>query len=367
VNVKELMSKNIISISPDELISTALNEMKKNRVHQLVVDEKNMIVLKDIITKNIDPTSTKVKNIMRSVPSIDSNKEVEEAAQAIINSGLRSLPVKEKGKIVGIISETDLIKTISSNKTAMDISTKCVTVKADQTVAHVKSIMEKENISRIPIVDDNGNIVGIVGDFDMIKIFMGKQQMDGRGKQGSFYKPVIKSFDVSVKNIMRKPIAVRSDEKIKNIIKLLSENEEVIVLGKEYLGIITPKNLLELMISQPKKGVFVQITNIHDESNEAKSMVDRAVNEFLKKIGRMFDAVEYLFIYIEKHKKQGEKVKYTVSTRFSTPVGMFVSKSWDYNLVSATQDALDNLEREAKKKCEKHIEETRKMKFRRKL
>jgi len=353
MKVKELMTKKILSISPEETISAALSEMQKNKVHQLLVGEKNIIVLKDIITKNINPNATKVKSLMRNAPSIDSDEDVEKAAEILLNSGFKALPVKEKDKIVGIISETDLIKAITSNKTAKDVLTKCVTANVNQTVAYVKNLMEKENVSKIPITDDNGNIVGIVSDFDMIKILMGKKEMDGRNKKGSFYKPIIKTFDVSVKNIMRRPVAIRGDEKIKNVIKLLLDNDEVIVLDKECIGIITPKDLLELLISQPKKGVYVQITNLQEEDNEIKYKFDEIVNDFLKKIGRIFDSVEYLFIYIEKHKKQSKKIKYSVSMRFSTPLGMFVSKAWDYNLLTAAQDALDNLKREIRRKYEK--------------
>ena len=100
------------------------------------------------------------------------------------------------------------------------------------------------------------------------------------------------------------------------------------------------------------KNVYVDIENIKDESDFEVNKVHKSAEELIKKIGHMTD-IEFLKIHVKKHKKAGPKIKYGIHTQISSSIGLFESTGEGWELVTASQEALDKLEKEVMKKYEK--------------
>src|SRR3989338_1271860 len=352
MKVKDLMSKNIISVSSEDFVITALSKMHKNNLHQLVVmDGKNftgMLELKKIVTKNIDPAKTKVNKFITSSSSISQNESMENAVKYLLDAGVRAMPVIEKGVVIGIVSEADLIKHVESKKLASDIATSCEFVSLEDSMGHVAEIMRDKNISRVPVVE-NGKLIGIVGTMDMARLLEGKERI--RDRQGStIEKTTVES--TKVKTLMSNPYIADSNTPLEKLKDTLLKSEEIFIQDEGLIKIITPKDVLELFVQKPKRGAYVQITNLEDESVSVKSKIDKITDEFVKKTSDMTNDIEYLFIHIDRDRKQGKKIKYSVRTRFSTNIGLFVSHADGWDIISVMQDALNNLDREISKKHE---------------
>ena len=90
-------------------------------------------------------------------------------------SGMYSgLPVvDDKGKVVGVVSEFDLLKAIKEGKkleqvTAEDIMSKNpICVSENTPVAEIIDLMMKHNIIRVPVVR-NDNLVGVISRCDIL-------------------------------------------------------------------------------------------------------------------------------------------------------------------------------------------------------
>jgi acetoin utilization protein AcuB len=123
------MTQNPVTASPDMSVADASALMKRERVHRLPVLDKDkklvgIITEKDILYASPSPVSTlsihemayllsqlTVKKLMtRDVVTITKNTTVEEAARLMVDQDLSSLPVLEEGKLVGIVSKSDLFK-----------------------------------------------------------------------------------------------------------------------------------------------------------------------------------------------------------------------------------------------------------------
>ena len=344
------MAKNVVSVSPDETLSSALTKMKKYRVHQLpVIDGNNMkgmLLLKKIMTKDIDAAKARVSSFMTSTSIIGSNETAEKAAEFLLQSGQRALPVIEKEKVIGIISETDLIRNIDTDITVEKIMTKCSCVEKKDDIGKVKKIMNYENISRVPIVD-NSKVVGIIGMLDLIDIALGKQAYGAKGMGGKAYGEPISMNRMTVETVMKKPIIIEKTKKISEIAGLLGKNEEVLIENGD-VYIISPKDILELA-SRPKKTAYVQITNLGEEDDFVAGKIWQAAEEFVKKIGKFLEP-QSLVIHIDRIHKHENKAHYFIRARILTPFGLFVSKADGWELPTATQEALNKLEREIIKK-----------------
>ncbi len=360
MKVKEIMTENVVTCSPDDMISSVLAKMKANKIHQLPVLNKKqiagIIILDNIVKKEIDPTSTKVSTLMSFCPVVSPEANTEDAIELILGSNIRALPVYDT-ELRGILSENDIVKNV---KIDSDLQSKeAISVEEKDNVGKVKKIMTYENISRVPVVK-NGKCVGIVGTMELIKILEGKQsfasspRMKDRG-----YKNPINIDETLVTAIMREPVLLKAGAKKDQILEKLRQDEEVLIENGS-LKIITPKDVLRTLV-KPRKMVYVQITGLDKNDADYADKTHKEAELTLKKISRATE-VQPLKIMVEKHKKEGSnKTKYSVSAQLPTQLGTFIStKAYGWKYVTVMQQSLKNIEREFFKKFEKQITQKKK-------
>lgn len=117
-----------------------------------------------------------VKDIMeKKVVTIDVGKNAKNAGEVLKRTRKSSIIVTKKGKPVGIISDSDLIKrVVVANKAASKIKIKSimsgplVTVRPDDDILIAVRKMKKSNIHRLPVVQD-GKLVGMISMTDIAK------------------------------------------------------------------------------------------------------------------------------------------------------------------------------------------------------
>ncbi len=357
--VRELMTKNIVHVSPEDTVREAISKMKKNRIHQLpVIDDSmcGMLTLKNIVTRGSD-LNTKAKNISINVPSIDADKNAEEAATFLLRTGMKAVPVYDKEKLVGIISETDLAKAVKTDKKASDVASRAVTIEKDGNVGSIKNLMVSKNISRIPVVEKN-EVLGIVGTMELLKILEANKTYEARISSlgGHDSKEKMSAEETEAMAIMKTPAVVNGDASIKDVVNLMQKSEEVIVRG-DFVGIITPKDIIELLARPPENEVLVQIANIGDEDDVDIEKVHQTAQSFINKI--KMSRPEFLIIHLDRYNKGG-KTRYVIKTRMSAHIGLFVSEASEWNIITSVQESLNKLEREVKKKYGKIIDHSKK-------
>lgn len=352
--VKDIMNSNVITVSINATISAALSKMKQNKLHQLPVingELKGVLVLKKIVTKDLDATKTKVESLMVPTPTLLADDDVKKAAEKLLFSGFKALPVMAAGKIVGILSETDLMRVIDKfdmNYKLQEIMNECHYVSAEDDVGKVKKTMDYHNVSRVPVVDD-GKIIGVVGTLNLIHLMLRKEPMRGGGiAKGA--KEIISIDKTPVKSVLQQAAVVGKDASINDIADSLLQNEEVFVEDAGRFFVITPKDVAEIIAKGRKPGIYVQIANLGEVDASTNARIEKKITDFVHKMGKMINNMQSFVIHVERHEKQGKQIKYSIRARFLTPFGLFVSKSWGWSLATAFQDAIDNLEREILKK-----------------
>lgn len=111
----------------------------------------------------------KAKEVMNKVVVIDHDINLKQASQIMSNKNIGSLVVLKNNKIVGIITEKDVLKNISSlgRKITAVMSRNVVTMEKNESLENAALIMAEKKIKRIPITDD-GKLVGIITATDII-------------------------------------------------------------------------------------------------------------------------------------------------------------------------------------------------------
>ncbi len=269
-----------------------------------------------------------------------------------MTNGVRALPVMEGGKIVGILSETDVLKSLANSlDTGAEIGgikSKFVYAKRDDNIGKIKHLMLNENVSRIPIVED-GSVIGVVSTLDMIKALEAKTGFESRAKtRDPGFKEKKRVEELKAEIVMSNAVTVKKSSKIKRVIELLQNNEQVILEDGE-IGVITPKDVMELFLSKPSKQAYVQVTGMQEEDAAFRDEMDFITTKFVQKMAKSFRDIQGLFVHVEKHGKHGAKPKYSIRTRFITEHGIFVSSSTGWGPLETVQDAFRKLEKEIRR------------------
>jgi acetoin utilization protein AcuB len=144
-----------------------------------------------------------VKNWMsRPVVTIESNQSMQEAIHLLKTHRIGRLPVLEKGKLVGIVTDRDLKRASASDATTLEIhelmylmskirikdimSRKVISVPADFTIEETAEVLLSNNISGVPVLDAQQSLVGIITHTDLFKVILSLTGIGKRGIQFAF-------------------------------------------------------------------------------------------------------------------------------------------------------------------------------------
>jgi len=114
------------------------------------------------------------RDIMSStVKTADRGTSLREAALMMRDGDMGSVPVVEGGKLVGIVTDRDIVvRSIAEGKDASSpvgeaMTTEIFSVRPDDFVFEAIRLMGDKQVRRIPVVDENGALAGIIAMADV--------------------------------------------------------------------------------------------------------------------------------------------------------------------------------------------------------
>jgi CBS domain-containing protein len=117
--IKEVMNRNVKTIRPEDTVKDAAQIMNENKIGSLVVvsgtgEVKGIVterdILIDIVAAGKNAEDVNIEEIMtKDIITISPNNTLEEAANIMTENKIKKLPVVEEGRLVGIVTASDLI------------------------------------------------------------------------------------------------------------------------------------------------------------------------------------------------------------------------------------------------------------------
>jgi CBS domain-containing protein len=225
-NVSEVMTREVVTTSPEVVLGRAAKVMVEKHLKRLpVVNQEGKLVgilgrldiLNTIAAAHLPewhpkahPVSQQatVSDVMTpEVPTIHESAMVEEIFELLVSSAhKRVVVVDDQRRVVGIIADSDLISRVSREswpgviellraripiarisgearkhlqklqaKSVKELMTReVITVHEKMPVASALALSAEKRVKRLPVVDDNGKLLGIVGRTEMMRALLAR-------------------------------------------------------------------------------------------------------------------------------------------------------------------------------------------------
>ena len=129
-----------------------------------------------------------INRMTKNPMTVTADTKVDEVSHLMKKHNFRRLPVVDDGKLVGFLSDSDLMRVAPSSATTLsryeinsllakicvrDIMKKdVVSVNVDATIEEAALIMYKNKIGGMPVVSNMGAVVGVITETDIFKTFV---------------------------------------------------------------------------------------------------------------------------------------------------------------------------------------------------
>ncbi len=363
--VEDVFSKGFLEVQENDALSSSLSLFKEGMSPVLAVFDsegsyKGVISRKSIKRSSFDASGTKVKTLTRSAPAVTLKDSLSKVAKLMIESETRQLPVYSEDKLLGFVTDEDVIHGAVmdqwGNTNVEEIMTKKpFTVEENQSLGAVLSLIRNEGISHVPIVKD-GKLVGMVSISDIIENIFQPRHVQRLGERVGEKVPVL---SIHAKGIMVKPvITVFPESKLRDAEEQMHKfniSSLVIVSKGRPVGIITKRDFLEPLaqLEKPLERLTVQFSVKDVEIDEIqRGAVMDDFESFTHRYGGTLDAGT-LFVYMKTHGTnfKGDQLIHC-RLQFRTKKGGFFSSGEGYGVEQTFKVALDRLEGQIVKSTE---------------
>ncbi len=353
---RDVMTKKLIVATPEVPISKVLGLMEKHDVKEVPVvsDRKyiGIVTFFDLIDSLARDPNAKVGKFAISVPTVEPDTPIDVIAKLMVDSGVEAIPVVEEGNVVGIVSDYDLLDKFMKYLTGfkvIDFLRKVPSVNENDPVSKARSLMRFHKVNRLPVIDPQGNLVGMILDIDITRAIFTPQK---RVRLGYRLGDVTSVLNFPVKGLMRKNVPIlKPNETAKSAaLKLLQHNLKgtVVVEGSRPIGILLRKDLLAAVVERLfGKGAVFRISGMEMKPGMMDVLTIHVAPK-LRRFKALDPEIQGLDVHIKKVHGQKDHI-YEISVRTVKPGRKAYTKVTGFNIIYTLEEALEKLERQLEK------------------
>ena len=324
-----------------------------------VLDEKGkymgMVTRRSILRSRLDFTVAKVRSLMQVAPQVSPDMTLGALAKLMIGSGLRQLPLFDKGKLLGFVTDEDVIHAAVTNGWGKSDVEKVMTraphtLESNRSVGAVLGLMREYGISHVPVME-GGKLVGMVSIEDILESIYWPQR---RQTLGDIVGEKLETLGLAVKGIMASPvITVEPTISLRDAEQRMHKHDVdclPVVTGERLVGVVTKLDFLEpisQLDAEAQRKLTIQFgMKGMDISAEQQAFMMDEFDSFTHHFEEAFK-MGTLFVYMKSHGDNGVRETPLVHCRlqFRTVRGTFFAASEGWGLEPTFRVALDRLER----------------------
>ena len=273
-------------------------------------------------------------------------------AKLMIESGLRQLPVFDKSKLLGFVTDEHIIHSAVAQEWGLTkqetIMTRAPhTIEANRSVGAVLSLMREYGISHVPVMDC-GKLVGMISIEDILENIYWPQR---RQTTGDIVGEKIETLSVPAKGIMSRPVVtVEPQTSLRDAEKMMHDHDVscvAVTSSDRLVGVVTKLDFLEpisqLETAERKLSVQFGVKEVDITPEQQAFMMDE-FDSFTHKYQEAFQ-LGTLFVYMKSHGNTNTRETPMIHCRlqFRTVRGTFISASEGWGIEPTFRVALDRL------------------------
>ena len=325
-----------------------------------------VVTRRDLLSSHEVP-GRKAETLMRSVPTLEGDENVREAARLMLTSDSPILPVAANGTIPRIVRADDLIAHVKNSYDTIEasdlVSEDLIALTPHTTLGKALATFRNHRVRHLPILDrDRSTAVGMLSLFDVLDFVArevdrtqggdpdaARAQSDHHGGYGSREGERKELLELPVSNVMTTPVASvpanhpgdeLADEMLeRGISSVLVTDEEVPV------GIVTTSDLLEALTWEDEQPYYIHVHG----SDLMTELTWERLSERIASVARKDQSLRLLEAKVHFHQHK-EKLRgrplVLARVRMFTDQGLFAADGEGYGDRHAFGEAIDVVERQ---------------------
>jgi predicted transcriptional regulator/ribosome-associated translation inhibitor RaiA len=353
--IREIVPDTLNVFSPDDTASRVLGVLKEAGLYEAAVAMEasvGIITVRDMLDVD-QPSQTKIEGIWRGTGSVSPDGAVLDAAEALVRNNIRAAPITERGRVVGMVSQVDIVNAMCrvpelSGYAAKELIRSPVwSLDVDERVSHARRLMLERGISHIPIVE-HGKLVGVVTAKDIVHTFITPASKTTTGERVGRRTS---RFPGNVMGIMDPhPLSVRQDASVLEVACSMRDQGKGVcfMVGErgEIRGVLTPRELMApLLRLRAVKELPVYIMGLSDEAFFERGVAEEKVRRVARRGMRFRPDITEVSVNIKTSQTRGNRTRYELTGRALTPDGQINAKAGGWDLLRVFDELCDTLDK----------------------
>jgi CBS domain-containing protein len=296
-------------IDGEEPLSKALDAISRTGTVAIVTKEgKYFGVIGDrTIRRNLSDVS-RAKCIIAAVraPGVPHDANTLQMMSAFLTGSYKALPVVKRGKIMGVMSRSDVMRRMVGERLAPKVSVEMVmktpiyTVDMNETLGVAKRIMREKGVHKLAVTR-RGSVIGTVSTFDFSMVMLKPKGRDRLGLISEVKKPDEKVISEFLRE--RLVTVKRTDSLQQALEKMAEKNISTLVVkeGEKAIGVVTALDVMKFVMSIASAEPEIFISGLPEEDIFHFDKVKGTLGEVLSTYGKVFH-----FDHVNVHFKKGK-------------------------------------------------------------
>lgn len=383
MRVEKIPAKNVINDDPvtatnDENLAQIKNRMEEHDLRAIPVTDtkgnlEGAIGYRELIRYlQFSPKKTGLDKVMHQPPEIKEDSSLVDLAHLRINSGRKMLVETSGDKLEGVVGDAEFREILEDIDELDNISTRDIhsydleKVFEEDKIEEARHIMLDKNISRLPVIDSDGNLTGILRSTDLLQAMVRRMSPDAGGTSGGRHGGDVNiaggdekdnMSDIPVKELMsRNPYSRENHLDAREAAAEMKKKdaEEIVFVDDRYPeSILTVKDFVDYLEDfAPGSTVLVNLVGL--EVPEEKAAAHNQIKKQLRgSLGRKLERPEELTVRFKKADKDGKRHRWEIELKLHCEFGILNIEEDGWDLLEVVDEALNELNAVVRKEKEK--------------
>ncbi|MFD1643153.1 CBS domain-containing protein [Halohasta litorea] len=355
MDITDIVMTEFVEVDVDERLAKVRAKFdEKNPRGVIVTDDGSYegVIGESELVKSQIQDDTKASVLMTSAPRVDHHEDIREVARLLVEGDVRIAPVFRGETLAGIITTDAILTAVLGNLDALvveQIYTEAVIdITAKASVGQAINRLREHGISRLPVVDDDGSLDGVITTHDIVDFVVRDHERQHKGDRSGDRDRML---DLPVENLMSSPVVTATPaESVETIVERMFDNDIsglVVTTGDTkgtVDGVITKTDVLRALTFTEEESMDVQITNVELLDTISREEIVQSITQVVDKYQEMNVMHAHVRFHEHKEKLRGTPLIQS-QIRLRTSHGQLAGTGEGYGANHAFHVALDKLER----------------------